>query len=216
MSKTYNTRIFRDALLDADISFKAKSLGFILTHYAVNSNIVYPAIRTLASNCNTTEKTIQTATKELSDSGFISIEKKIPKGYSQKVNHYKLIGVVPTTTVNTTVTPTVNNTVNNTVPVTTERKKDNKEINNIKVVGLKTCGLGECKTKEAVKYLVRNFRFSGDVEKELIDKVGFIGKDSWNLDTFSALLECDVLIQEALKKKKDNSFMENLLKGDEY
>jgi len=41
-NKSMNTRPFRDALLDADVSFKAKSIGFILSHYAISSDIVYP------------------------------------------------------------------------------------------------------------------------------------------------------------------------------
>ena len=98
-----NIQNWRTALIESEMTDKAKLVGLVLSVYWNNKGKIYPSLTTLENDCSLTKNTIIRAVAELTDNNFVTVTKEHHRKSSFKINTYLLTGV--------TVAP-MNDTVN--------------------------------------------------------------------------------------------------------
>lgn len=98
-----NIQNWRTALIESEMTDKAKLVGLVLSVYWNNKGKIYPSLTTLENDCSLTKNTIIRAVTELTDNNFVTVTKEHHRKSSFKINTYLLTGV--------TVAP-MNDTVN--------------------------------------------------------------------------------------------------------
>lgn len=87
---------WRNRLLEADLSYRAKLVGLVVSQFYRNKAPTYPAIRTISELAGLTINPVQDGIKELVASGMIERKQKRMKGNKFLSNIYTFIGVTET------------------------------------------------------------------------------------------------------------------------
>jgi DNA-binding transcriptional regulator YhcF (GntR family) len=88
-----NIQNWRTALIESEMTDKAKLVGLVLSVYWNNKGKIYPSLTTLENDCSLTKNTIIRAVTELTDNNFVTVTKEHHRKSSFKINTYSLTGV---------------------------------------------------------------------------------------------------------------------------
>lgn len=139
MGDIMNIIEWRDRLLEADLSYRAKLTGLVLSQFYRNKAPTYPAVRTISALAGLTINPVQDGIKELVASGLLERKQKRMKGNKFLSNIYTFTGVAEVKHVSPP--DTSNDTSNDTSSGDTEVDKVDKKKGKIDLEFLKYKGV---------------------------------------------------------------------------